>query len=218
MRSFKEYLTEDVTSDEGGDDPEVQTHKPVVFAFGRMNPPTAGHEALVNKVKSVAKAKRAHHEIVLSGSQDAKKNPLSPDKKLEHARTMFPDTNISSATPDQPTLMHHLTRLHRSGHDHLHMVAGGDRIPEYKKLIDKYNGKPDGKGNVPFHFKKTEFHSAGDRDPDSEGVAGISASKMRAFAAKGDFAGYKTGIPKHVSDDDAQRMFSDVQSGMKAKK
>ena len=123
IRKLKNFILED------------EDLNPVVFSFGRMNPPHAGHGQLVDTVKDEAAKRKAQHEIVLSGSQDSEKNPLSPEKKLTHARRMFPDTNISAATPQAPTLIHHLARLNQAGHNHLVMVAGGDRIPEYQGII-----------------------------------------------------------------------------------
>lgn len=187
---------------------------PVVFSFGRMNPPTIGHGALVDTVRGIADQHGAPHEIVLSHSYDPKKNPLSPEQKLQHARNFFPGANLSLASKDQPTLLHHLARLNKAGHDHAIVVAGGDRVPEFQKLLDHYNGKPDKKGNVPFNFKKIEVVSAGDRDPDADGVEGMSASKMREHAGNGDYASFRQGIPKHVPEEHARQMFNDVRSGM----
>jgi hypothetical protein len=191
--------------------PEKEVHH--VFAFGRMNPPTVGHGALVDKVKEVAKANNADHSIVLSHSQDPDKNPLSPEQKLKHAKRFFPGANISTATKDMPTFMHHLKDLHNRGVTHMTMVAGSDRVEEYKKLIDKYNGP--GKD---FNFKSVNVVSAGERDPDAEGVTGMSASKMRAHAATDNFRGFKGGIPKHVSPEHAKELFNDVKTAMSALK
>jgi hypothetical protein len=191
---------------------------PVVFAFGRMNPPTVGHGALVDKVKELADKHEAHHEIVLSHSVDPEKNPLTPSQKLTHARRMFPNTNISAATPDQPTLLHHLARLHKAGHDHAMIVAGDDRVAEYQKLVNHYNTTPDKKGNQLFNFKKVEVVSAGARDPDAEGVEGMSASKMRAHAASNDYASFRQGLPKKMAEEHAQAMFRDVQTGQQTPK
>lgn len=186
---------------------EDMPKKPVVFAFGRMNPPTSGHAALVGKVKELAKENKAHHEVVLSHSVDPEKNPLSAEKKLEHAKRFFPDTNISVASEKEPTLMHHAARLSKAGHDHLIVVAGSDRVPEYKALLDKYNGKN-------YNFKKIDVVSAGHRDPDAEGVEGMSASKMREHAINNKFSEFKKGIPSHVHPDHARQLFNDVRSGM----
>lgn len=189
--------------------PEKEVHH--VFAFGRMNPPTVGHGALVDKVKEVAKANNADHSIVLSHSQDPAKNPLSPEQKLKHAKRFFPGTNIQAATKESPTFIHHLKDLHKKGVTHMTMVAGSDRVEEYKKIIDKYNGP-----GKEFNFKSANVVSAGERDPDAEGVTGMSASKMRAHAATDNFRGFKGGIPKHVSAEHAREMFDDVKAGMAA--
>lgn len=183
-----------------------------VFAFGRMNPVTTGHEKLVKRVKELADKFKAGHSIVVSASKDPKKNPLSAAQKLKHARRFFPNTNISAATKEAPTFMHHLRKLHAAGVTHLHFVAGSDRLPEYDKLIKQYNGK---KGE--FNFKKVTMHSAGERDPDAEGAEGMSASKMREHASKGNFAEFRKGVPAHVSDKHAKEMYDEVRKGMQLK-
>jgi len=209
MKSFIRFISEGVVGR-----PKMN---PVVFSFGRMNPPTSGHEALVNKVMEEADRRKAHHEIVLSGSQDPDKNPLSSQQKVKHARRAFPGANITAATPDQPTLIHHLTRLHQAGHNHLVFVAGSDRLPEYQKLISRYNGQADKSGNIPFNFKKIEYVSSGDRDPDSEGVGGMSASKMREHVRNNDYYGFRQGVPSTMSDSHAREMYNDVATGMTPK-
>lgn len=180
-----------------------------VFAFGRMNPPTTGHGALIDKVKSVATQHKCDHSVVLSHSNDPEKNPLTAEQKVKHAKRMFPNTNIHAATSAAPTLMHHAKLLHKSGVTHLHVVAGSDRTQEYHDLLHKYNG-PTGD----YHFKKITVHSAGERDPDAEGVAGMSASKMRHHAIHGDFHSFKQGVPSHVSDEHAKELYHDVRNGM----
>lgn len=204
MLNFREYLKEEKTN-------------PVVFSFGRMNPPTIGHEVLVNKVHELAKKHNAHHEIVLSHSQDSEKNPLPVSKKVEHAKNFFPGTNITGASKEQPSLIHHVARLNKEGHDHLIMVAGSDRVPEYHKLLNQYNGKPDKKGNVPFNFKKIDVVSAGQRDPDSEGAEGMSASKMREHARNDNYNQFKAGVPNHVPDHHVRKLYKDVKAGMALK-
>jgi len=200
----------------------TQTHKPVVMAFGRMNPPTTGHEKLVDKVKELAKDYNATHHVIISHSVDAKKNPLDVKRKLIHAKRFFPDTNIEASSKEHPTFLQHAARLHAMGHDHLIMVAGSDRIPEYEKKLEQYNGTHKG---ALYNFKKIEVKSAGQRDPDAEGAEGMSASKMREHAQNNRFhdyndekgkkqPGFKSGIPSHVSDKHAKELFRDVRSGM----
>lgn len=199
---FKDFLLKE----------EKQKH--AVLAFGRMSPPTTGHEVLVNKVKSVAQQHNASHHVVLSHTQDSKKNPLSTADKLKHARRFFPETNITASSKDAPNFLEQAKKLHQKGVTHLHMVAGSDRVPEYKQLLQKYNGKHEG---TLFNFKEIHVHSAGERDPDAEGVQGMSASKMREHAKSGSFNEFKKGIPKHVKAHHAKEMFADVRKGMNIK-
>jgi hypothetical protein len=185
-----------------------------VMAFGRMSPPTTGHEVLVNKVKDVAKSVGGTHSVVLSHTQDKDKNPLSSADKLKHAKRFFPDTNLSTSSKESPTFLSHAAELHKKGVTHLHMVAGSDRVAEYKKKLAQYNGTHKG---ALFNFKKITVHSAGQRDPDAEGTTGMSASKMRGHAASGNFKEFKKGIPAHVPEHHAKEMFSDVRKGMQIK-
>jgi hypothetical protein len=185
-----------------------------VMAFGRMSPPTTGHEVLVNKVKDVAKEHGATHSVVLSHTQDKDKNPLSSADKVKHAKRFFPKTNISTSSKESPTFLSHAAELHKKGVTHLHMVAGSDRVPEYKKKLAQYNGKGEGKL---FNFKKITVHSAGERDPDAEGTTGMSASKMRSHASSGNFKEFKKGVPAHVPEHHAKEMFHDVRKGMQIK-
>ena len=190
------------------------TEKHAVMAFGRMNPPTTGHEVLVHKVKSVAKQVGGSHHIILSHSQDAAKNPLTAAQKVKHAKRFFPDTNISLATKEEPNFLTQAAKLHKQGVTHLHMVAGSDRVAEYHKLLHKYNGTHEG---ALFNFKKITLHNAGARDPDAEGTSGMSASKMRSHATSNNFDDFKQGIPKHVPEHHAKELFRDVRKGMNIK-
>jgi hypothetical protein len=185
-----------------------------VMAFGRMSPPTTGHEVLVNKVKDVAKSVGGSHSVVLSHTQDKDKNPLSSVDKLKHAKRFFPKTNLSTSSKESPTFLSHAEKLHKQGVTHLHMVAGSDRVPEYKKKLAQYNGTGEGKL---YNFKKITVHSAGERDPDAEGTTGMSASKMRAHASSGNFKEFKKGVPAHVPEHHAKEMFHDVRKGMQIK-
>jgi predicted kinase len=189
-----------------------QKEKHAVLAFGRMNPITNGHEKLVNKVKEIADKVGGSHHIVLSHSQDAKKNPLTADQKVKHAKRAFPGTNFAAASTQAPTFFDHAEALHKKGVTHLHMVGGSDRVDEYKRLLNKYNGTHEG---ARFNFKSIQVHSAGERDPDAEGVTGISASKMREHAKSGDLDSFKKGAPSSMSHAHVKQMFNDVRKGMR---
>jgi len=201
---------------------ESKTKKPVVMAFGRMNPPTIGHEKLVNRVQEIAKDYKAPHHIIISHSTDAKKNPLDVQSKLKHAKRFFPGANISASSKERPTFLQHAAALNAAGHDHLIMVAGSDRVHEYEEKLKQYNGTA--KGSL-FNFKKIEVKSAGQRDPDAEGTEGMSASKMREHAIHNHFndyldkdgkmkPGFKSGIPSHVPEKHAKELFRDVRRGL----
>ena len=199
---FKEFLLQE------------SKEKHAVLAFGRLQPPTTGHEVLVNKVKDVAKQHNAEHHIVLSHSNDPKQNPLTAQQKVKHAKRFFPGANISTSDKEHPNFLTQAAKLHKSGVTHLHMVAGSDRVPDYKKVLNKYNGNHEG---ALFNFKKIEVHSAGQRDPDAEGTTGMSGSKMRAHAQSGNFKEFKKGVPAHVSDAHAKELYHDLRKGMNLK-
>jgi len=199
MKTLKQYLQE------AGE----QHH---VLAFGRMNPITSGHEAVVNKVHEVAKQHKATHGVVVSHSQDAKKNPLTGEQKVKHAGRAFPGTNISAASKDKPTILHHAAAAHAAGAQHLHVVAGSDRKEEMHNLLHKYNGKDSSHGH--YNFKSITVHSSGARDPDAEGTSGMSASKMRAHAAAGNQKEFHAGAPSKMSDAHKAEMYKDVRKGM----
>lgn len=201
MKSFLQLVEE-----------KEKTEKPVVMAFGRMNPPTTGHMKLIDKVKEIASKSKASHKIIVSHSQDSKKNPLSGQQKIKHLKRFAPDTNVESSSKETPTIMHHASKLHDQGHDHLTVVAGSDRVKEYHDLLHKYNGV---KGNHGYYnFKKIEVKSAGHRDPDAEGAEGMSASKMREHAKNNDIHSFKQGVPSHVKDTHTKELMKDVRHGM----
>jgi dephospho-CoA kinase len=188
-----------------------QTEKHAVLAFGRMNPITSGHQALINKVKDVAHDYDASHHIVLSHTTDPKKNPLTGAQKLKHAKRAFPKTNFSVATSEHPTFLQQAAKLHQQGVTHLHMIGGSDRVEEFHNLLHKYNGKHKG---ALFNFKDIQVHSAGERDPDAEGVTGMSASKMREHATNGNYKEFKKGVPSTMADEHVQHLYNDVRKGM----
>lgn len=191
-----------------------EEEKHAVLAFGRMNPITSGHEKLVHTVKDIAKKVGGSHHIVLSHSQDSAKNPLSAEQKIKHAKRAFPDTNFSASNKEHPNFLKQAEKLHKSGVTHLHMVGGSDRVKEFHDTLHKYNGTHK---SALFNFKHIKVHSAGERDPDAEGTTGISASKMREHAKKGDFESFKKGAPSSMSHEHVKHMFHDVRQGMSIK-
>ena len=157
----------------------------VVLAFGRLNPPTIGHEKLVNKIISVAKTNKAEAHLYVTHTQDPKKNPLGYDKKINYLKKSF--GTIVKRTEDR-TLMHVLKTMDGK-YDNVYIIAGSDRVEEFSKLVKSYNGKD-------YTFPVLEVLSAGERDENGDdAVSAMSASKLRKLAAEGDFNTFKTGLP-----------------------
>ena len=180
--------------------------KSVVFAFGRFNPPTIGHELLVKAVKKLAQQRNADHVIYASRSQDAKKNPLSVEKKVKYLKLMFKSTNFAAANDQERTFIEAAKALNKK-YKNIIMIAGSDRIAEFKRLLNTYNGKD-------FNFDTIEVVSAGERDPDADDATGMSASKMRSLAVKGSYSEFKKGLPSSVRDIDGKRLMNDIRDGM----
>jgi hypothetical protein len=176
--------------------------KKIVFAFGRFQPPTIGHELLVNTVKRIA-GNSADHIIYASKTEDAKKNPLPVARKVYYLKRMFPGVNFAAANEQQRTFMEVATALNKK-YKHIVMVAGSDRIAEYKRLLNTYNGKD-------FNYDSIEVISAGERDPDADDASGMSGTKMREAAKKGDFKLFKTGLPHTITDLDARRLMNEIR-------
>lgn len=177
--------------------------KKVVFSFGRMNPPTSGHQKLVTKVKTIAKQQNADARIYLSHSQNKKKDPLDYNTKINIAKKAFGSIVTTSGSK---TIVQILQELERVGYTDITMVVGSDRVKGFKDLLTKYNGKD-------YAFNSIRVMSAGQRDPDADDVSGMSASKMRALAVGGDFNSFKAGLPKNAQSM-AKQIFDKLRSIM----
>ena len=159
----------------------------VVFAFGRYNPPTLGHEAVFQTVINTARSKGAEHTIFISATQKPKTDPLSFQFKLNYLKKTYTGVNFNGDDTIR-TIVQSLQELMSRGYKNVTMVAGSDRANEFKTFLNQYNNKPDKKGNIPFQFDSIDVVSSGERDPDGEGITGISASGARAAAVAGDQA------------------------------
>ena len=190
--------------------PEVEKTKgTLTIAFGRFNPPTTGHEKLLDKVAS--SSDDSDYIIVPSRSQDAKKNPLDPDTKVSVMQKMFPKhkNNIVNDKNNR-TIFDVLKKAHTDGYTNVRILGGADRVKEFEKLTSNYNGKL-------YNFDNVEVMSAGARDPDSEDVTGMSASKQRKAAAEGDIKAFMKGVPKSLSQKDAEELFKKIRKAMNIK-
>ena len=192
-KTFGKFLTE--AKDKGA-----------VFTFGRFNPPTTGHGKLVDKLKKEAKG----YEVLLfsSHSNDKLKNPLSHKDKIKYLRKFFGRIVVDA---DARTVFDIANELQHKGYNKVRMVVGSDRVKEFEILLNKYNGVKARHGY--YKFESIEVISAGERDPEADDVSGMSASKMRAYAEKGDFDNFKLGVPSRKNKDKEQ-LYKDIRKGM----
>ena len=196
--------------------PKTETPKPekskekkqLTVGFGRFNPPTIGHEKLMNSISKTA-GKGGEYKIYPSRSQDSTKNPLNPTDKVEYMRKAFPDHAKSIVDDDKTrTIFDVLKSAYGKGYSTVNVVVGSDRVKEFENLANKYNGQL-------YNFDKINVVSAGERSADSKGVEGMSASKLRKAAMDGDFKTFRSGISKALDDKSAKNLFNTVQKSMK---
>ena len=182
-----------------------------VFTFGRFNPPTTGHEKLIDALaKQQGKNAGSLMYVYPSHSQDAKKNPLPHARKVAYMKKMFRKYARNIITSKSRNVFEIAVELHNKGHRAVVMVVGSDRVQEFDRLLNQYNGV-EGKHGY-YGFDDIRVVSAGERDPDAEGVEGMSASKMRAAAAQGDFDSFQMGVPRNFGD--AKKLYDDIRKNM----
>ena len=192
-----------------GPPPVEKTKGTLTVAFGRFNPPTTGHEKLLDTV--AANSDEGDYIIIPSRSQDKKKNPLDADMKVSVMRQMFPQHSERIVNdPQNRTIFDVLKKAHMDGYTNVRIVGGGDRVAEFEKLSTNYNGKL-------YQFDNLEVLSAGDRDPDGDDVSGMSASKQRKAAAEGDFAAFRKGVPSALNAKQTKELYNNIRAAMNIK-
>jgi len=210
---LKKILEDDKITDKEIDDLSINeapeySKGTMVLAFGRFNPPTIGHEKLLRKV---SQTQGDFKHVYLSKSQDSTKNPLTPTQKLSYMRSMFPTHRSMFRIPSSNMILDIVTDIFNSGYSNINFIAGSDRVQEFKKILNTYNGVKSRHGY--YKFKNIKVTSAGERDPDAEGATGMSASKMRKAVAQGDLKSFEKGLPRGFTN--AKGLFRDVAVGMK---
>ena len=189
--------------------------KTVVFSFGRLNPPTTGHQKLLQKIIQTSKKMSGHAKMFVSYSQDSKKNPLTASKKIAYIKKMFPKEARDLELKDNSSIRNAIdVAVELNGkYDNLVMVVGSDRVRDFKTLLNKYNGVESRHGF--YKYQDIQIVSAGERDPDAEGATGMSASKMRAAAASGDYESFSLGLPSTFKQ--GEKLYKDIRLGMDVK-
>lgn len=221
MRRFKEYLIEDAKwarkqktadrksiKDSAKKPTRPKAENTTVLFFGRMNPPTYGHEMALQQAQKLAEKHGAKLKVVVSHSEGDERNPLDAKTKAKHLKRAFPHLNIEVADKQHATIMHHVKKAYDEGAKHLMVVAGGDRVNHYQQLLDHYNGSP----SAGYKFNSIKVVNAGKR---GEGI--ISASELRDHAASGDYDSFKKGLPSTMAKNFlySKELFRDVGRGIK---
>ena len=194
--------------EEGGEEKEASTDT-LTLAFGRFNPPTVGHEKLLQMARKTAAG--GDLKIYPSRTQDPKKNPLDPDMKVSFMKKMFPDFDENIVNDGEMRSIFNVLQTADGEYKNVTIIVGSDRQSEFESLATKYNGEL-------YNFDNIRVVSAGVRDADAEGVEGMSASKMRKAVVDDDFEAFKRGVPSSVKDADAQALYDAVRTGMNIKK
>ena len=192
--------------EEGGE----SSGETLTIVFGRFNPPTVGHEKLLQAAEKAAIG--GELKIYPSRTNDPKKNPIDPDMKISYMKKMFPDYEEQIINdPEMVSIFNVLVTAAEDGYKNINIIVGADRQAEFENLANKYNGEL-------YDFKEIRVISAGVRDADAEGVEGMSASKMRKAVQDDDFDAFRKGIPSKLTNADTQALFDAVRTGMGTKK
>lgn len=192
--------------------PVPKTKGTLTVAFGRFNPPTVGHQQLMDIAAQVASQDPDGQYLIFpSRSQDKKKNPLDPDTKISYMQKFYPDHSGNIVNdPNIQTIFDVLKIAHNNGYANVRVISGPKRVKEFEKLSNDYNGQF-------YQFDNIEVIPAGDIDPDADGVEGMSSSRMRLAAAEGDFKTFKSGLPQGIKPSEAKELFNMLRGAMSVK-
>lgn len=186
--------------------PSHQVAEEISVVFGRFNPPTVGHQRLFDVLSEVAE--NNDYRIYPSRSNDSKKNPLDPTTKISVMREMYPEYSDKIVDDDSiRNILDILKNLCEEGYKKVNIVVGSDRQNEFEKLTNQYN-------NDLYVFEEINVISAGDRDPDSDSVEGISASKLRKFVVEGNYQQFSKGIPESFGSTKSQKLYKILRQSM----
>lgn len=174
----------------------------LTIVFGRFNPPTKEHKQLFVSARTVAG--NSDLKIYPSRVQDSERNPLKPDPKIGYMKKMFPDFKENIINDEKMiTIFDVLQAAENDGYSEVTIVVGSDRLAEFRSLAQKHNGSV-------YNFNDITVVAGGEKDSDTE-----LASKMRQAAIEDNINAFRSGVPPSFKD--IEKLFKDVQSGMKVK-
>jgi len=183
----------------------------IVVTFGRFQPPTSGHEKVVDKVISQAKRLRYEHRIYTSPSSNSLKNPLRYREKVRFLRAMFSRAEVyEDSKIINPFFM--MKQLSDQGYKNVVLVVGGDRIDGMTDQISRYINHKD--KDKSFNFDNFKVVSSGRRDPDAAGTVGMSGTKMRQAVADDEFDSFMLGLPKSTTARLAKSLFNAIRKAL----
>jgi len=184
--------------------------KHVAFAFGRFNPPTVGHKKLIDTVVDASDG--GDFYIFTSQSQDPDKNPLDYQTKVNFLKKLFADIQDKIVYDVSiKNVLQAADKLKANGYTDATFVCGSDRVPEFTKLLNTWNGMD----KTP-RFGVLNIISSGEREDGMEGVGGVSASMAREFVKNNDFESFKGTVPNNPQL--AKELFDAVKQGMATSK
>ena len=180
--------------------------KRVVFFWGRMNPPTIGHEKMIKF--TIDKAGRDDWWVMSTHSHGGEKNPISYEDKIMYLKKMFPKhADHIYEGPASQTIIKVMQFL-QPDYDHVVGVVGADQYRWLSKLLPDRNGTDD------YTFDKIEVMNAGGRDPDAKGAAGASSSKQKGFVRANNVPEYCSYLPNTLSMKEKIDLFKLTKKGM----
>ena len=164
---------------------------------------TGGHELLMNKVRDTAKKVGGDYRIYTTFTKGDASNPLTHAEKVRFMRKQIPGLKVAK-DKDVRNPFDMMQKLSDEGYKEVYLVLGGSRVGELKKGIAKY---------IPSKYKFDKFTvvSAGRRDPDAEGVTGISGTKVREMVKKNHKAKFRKAMPSATTKDVADALFKTLR-------
>jgi hypothetical protein len=204
--------TPQTTADQSPEQVEHGEGPAVVITFGRFNPPSLGHENLLNAVQEQAEELEAEYRIYPSRTSDSKQNPLDFKSKYNILQHIFPDhaESIVNDPENGDNIYDILTSLHDEGYHHVVIMCGDENVQKYEKIAQKYNG-------TVYDFYGVEVVGAGMSDPDTDKTEGITSSMMRKAALENDYETFKQGLPGNVSKKECRAIYAQVRKSMSLK-
>ena len=187
--------------------------KRVVVAWGRFNPPTIGHQKLMDMTKATAGGDEffiypSHSHGGKKDDNGFKSNPLPSDRKSFWLKKMFPQYASRIIYDTDIRTIIQLFQKYQGEYDDIVLVSGDDQFNDYVRMITTYNNKE-------YTYRDIQFVNAGKRDPNAKGATGMSATKMRLAAATMNIGAFKQGMPNTLTDADVDKLMTEVLKGLK---